>query len=439
MAISPADACAIAKEAYIYGFPLVDNYRIQYAYFQDRGDPEYKTPWNTLYNNARVYTPDDRAVVTPNSDTPYSYVGADLRAEPLVFTVPAIDKSRFYHLQFIDLYTFNFAYVGTRATGSDAGSFLLAGPAWNGEKPKGVKAVIRSETEFAFVLYRTQPLDPGDIENVTLIQAGYRAQPLSAFLGSAAPPPAPKIDFVKPLSVEEQRHSPEFFNLLSFVLQLCPTHPSETDLMAPFARLGIGAGKKVDVQSLSAETRKAIEAGIADAWQAFEGAAKDFQAGKFGSGDLFGTREHLNNNYLFRMTAVSGIYGNSQEEAVYTTYYVDTSSKQFVMRFPPGQLPQVNAFWSLTMYEMPASLLYANPLKRYLINSPMLPSLAKDPDGGLTLYVQHESPGEDKESNRLPAPNGPAKVALRLYSLKPEVQARTWRRPPLEEARQPVA
>ncbi len=135
-AISASDARAIAKEAYIYGFPLVDNYRILYSYFQNRSDREYKTPWNTLYNNARVYTPDDRAVVTPNSDTPYSYVGADLRTEPLVLTVPAIERERFYHLQFIDLYTFNFAYVGTRATGTDAGSFLLAGPGWKGARSR---------------------------------------------------------------------------------------------------------------------------------------------------------------------------------------------------------------------------------------------------------------------------------------------------------------
>jgi hypothetical protein len=112
-----ADARAIAKEAYIYGFPLVDSYRVQYAYFVDRGGPVYKAPWNQIFNNARVYTPEDRAIQKPNSDTPYSFVGADLRTEPLVLSVPAVDKGRYYSLQFIDMFTFNFAYVGTRATG----------------------------------------------------------------------------------------------------------------------------------------------------------------------------------------------------------------------------------------------------------------------------------------------------------------------------------
>src|SRR5688572_3579169 len=155
-----AEARAIAKEAYIYGFPLVDSYRIQHSYFVDRGGKEFKSGWNTIYNNARVYTPEDKAIQTPNSDTPYSYVGADLRAEPVVLTVPAVEKRRYYSLQFIDMYTFNFAYVGSRATGNGAGSYLLAGPRWKGNKLEGVKAVIRSETDFVFVLYRTQLFEP---------------------------------------------------------------------------------------------------------------------------------------------------------------------------------------------------------------------------------------------------------------------------------------
>lgn len=249
--VTPDQVRAIAKEATIYGFPLVDNYRIQHSYFVDRGGPEFKAPWNTLFNNARVYTPDDKAIQTPNSDTPYSYVGADLRAEPLVFTVPAIEKERYYSLQFIDMYTFNFAYVGSRATGNDAGSFLLVGPRWKGTTPKGIKAVIRSETDFAFVLYRTQLFNPADIDNVKKIQAGYKVEPLSAFLGQPAPAAAPAIDFIKPLTPEQQRTSAAFFNILNFVLQFCPTDPSEEALRARFATIGIGAGQKFDANSLA--------------------------------------------------------------------------------------------------------------------------------------------------------------------------------------------
>jgi hypothetical protein len=239
--ISAAEARAIAKDAYIYGFPLVDSYRIQYSYFVDRGNPEYKGPWNTIVSVARVITPNDKAIQTPNSDTPHSTVGADLRSEPLVLTVPTMDDGRYYSLQFVDMYTFNFAHVGTRATGNGAGRFLLAGPRWNGKTPNGIKSVIRSETELAIVIYRTQLFDPGDIKNVNRIQASYKVEPLSQFLGQPALAPPPPINFVKPLTVERQHTSPEFFNLLNVVLQFCPTHPSEEELMSRFAKLNIGA------------------------------------------------------------------------------------------------------------------------------------------------------------------------------------------------------
>ena len=198
--VNPAEARAIAKEAYIYGFPMVDSYRIQHAYFVDRQNPEYKAPWNQIHNIPRVYTPEDKAIQTPNSDTPYSMVGMDLRAEPIVLTVPAIEKERYFSVQLIDAYTLNFDYIGSRATGNDGGSFLIAGPGWKGETPKGVKKVIRSETELVLAVYRTQLFNPGDLDNVKKVQAGYKAQPLSAFLGQPAPKAAPAIDFIKPLT-----------------------------------------------------------------------------------------------------------------------------------------------------------------------------------------------------------------------------------------------
>src|SRR5438552_16862649 len=134
--VTPTEARAIAKEAYIYGFPLVDNYRIQYSYFVDRQTPEFKVPWNQLVNTPRVYTPADTAIQTPNSDTPYSWLGMDLRAEPLVLTVPPIEKERYFSVQLIDAYTFNFDYIGSRATGNEGGSYMVAGPNWKGETPK---------------------------------------------------------------------------------------------------------------------------------------------------------------------------------------------------------------------------------------------------------------------------------------------------------------
>jgi hypothetical protein len=437
--VSPAEARAIAKDAYVYGFPIVDNSRIQYAYWVDKTTPEYKGPWNQIWNSARVFTPADTAIQTPNSDTPYSFVGADLRSEPLVLTVPAIEKERYFSVQLIDYYTFNFDYIGTRATGNGGGSFLLAGPSWRGATPKGIKKVFRCETELAIPTYRTQLFNPGDIETVKKVQAGYKVQPLSAFLGQPAPKSAPAIDFIKPLTPAEEKTSPQFFNILNFVLQFCPTVPSEQALMARFAKIGIGAGKSFDASKLSPEMKTAIEQGMADAWAAFAVLKKDFEERKLSSGDVFGSRAYLKGNYLYRMgAAVLGIYGNSKQEAMYPAYYVDAAKQKldganrYTMRFAPGQLPPVNAFWSLTMYDEPQSLLVANPINRYLINSPMLPQLKRDADGGLTLMIQNESPGMDKESNWLPAPKGPFSMIMRLYWPKQAAVEGKWERPPLQ-------
>src|SRR6185295_7824652 len=353
--VTPAGARAIAKEAYTYGYPMVDSYRILHAYFVNRENREYKAPWNQILNIPRVYTPDDKAVQTPNSDTPYSMVGMDLRAEPMVLTVPAIDKERYFSIQLIDAYTQNFDYIGSRATGNDGGSFVIAGPSWKGEATRGVKKVIRSETEFVFAIYRTQLIDPGDLDNVKKVQAGYKAQPLSAFLGQPAPKAAPAIDFIKPLAPAEQKSSLEFFNILNFILKFTPTVPSETALMERFAKIGVGAGKTFDAAKLTPEVKQAIEQGIADAWKEYnEFKSTQVDSGKVTSGDMFGTREYLKNNYLYRMSAaILGIYGNSKAEAMYPVYTVDASGdkldatkNRYTLRFAPSQLPPVNAFWS---------------------------------------------------------------------------------------------
>ena len=401
--VTPGEARAIAKEAYIYGFPLVDNYRIMFDYWVDKSGPEYKGPINTIENTARVYGPEDKAMQTPNSDTPYSFAWLDLRAEPIVLTLPAIEKGRYYSVQLIDAYTYNFDYIGTRTTGNDGGSFLIAGPNWNGRSPKGVKKVLRADTQLVLAFYRTQLFNPSDLDNVKKIQAGYKVQPLSAFLGQAASKAPPPIDFIKALTPQEEKTSLEFFNVLNFVLQFCPTLPSEKQLMARFAKIGVSAGRTFSAGKLSPELKKAIQDGMADAWEAFAQVEKETEAGQVNSGDLFGSRKQLNNNYLYRFAgAVFGIYGNSKQEAFYVGYSVDTggqtlnaSKTSYQLRFAKGQLPPVNAFWSLTMYSMPDRLLVANPLNRYLINSPMLPNLKRDANGSLTLYVQHESPGKD--------------------------------------------
>ncbi len=441
--ITPAEIRAVAKEAYVYGFPLVDGYRVLHSYFVDTASPDYKGPWNELISVARVYTPEDRAVQTPNSDTPYSFLGADLRSEPLVLTIPAIDKGRYYSLQFIDLYTYNFAYVGTRATGNDGGVFMLAGPGWQGETPPGITAVIRSETELALVIYRTQLFDRHDIDEVKDIQVRYKVQPLSRFLGETPPERAPDIEFMPPLSNTAERKSLEFFSVLNWILQFCPRNPSEDPLMVRFARIGVGAGKTFDVATLEPGTRTAMEAGMADAWAACDSVQGLVGAGKVASGDCFGTRAFLGDNYLYRMTAaVMGIYGNSKQEAMYPVYLTDSGGQpldaaaaSYTLTFAKGQLPPVDAFWSITMYDATTKLLVANPLERYLISSSMVKSLKKAKDGSITIYLQYASPGPGRQANWLPAPNGPFFVVLRLYQPQQPALDGKWKQPPLERVK----
>jgi hypothetical protein len=217
--------------------------------------------------------------------------------------------------------------------------------------------------------------------------------------------------------------------------------PSETALMERFAKIGLGAGKTINVANLSPEMKQALEQGMADGLKAYDDFKRtEVDTGKVTSGDFFGTREYLKNNYLYRMAAaILGIYGNSKAEAMYPIFAVDSAGapldgakNRYTVRFAPGQLPPVNAFWSLTMYDLPASLLVANPINRYLINSPMLPQLKKDADGGITLHIQNESPGKEKEANWLPAPKGPFVMAMRLYWPKEEATSGKWKAPKAE-------
>ena len=210
--------------------------------------------------------------------------------------------------------------------------------------------------------------------------------------------------------------------------------------MERFAKIGIGAGKDFDTTKLTPELRAAIKLGIEDAWAELANLQKRLNAREVTSGDMFGTREYLKNNYLYRWAAaVTGIYGNSKQEAMYPLYFLDADARKlngadkYTIRFAPGQFPPVNGFWSLTMYELPASLLTVNPINRYLINSPMLPQMKKDADGGLTLLIQNESPGREREANWLPAPKGPFWMAMRLYWPRDEALNGAWTAPRVEK------
>ncbi len=439
--LTPAETKAIAEEGFIYGLPIVMNYAVMYEYSVDKNSGQYKAPFNQINNEARVFTYKDTSVITPNSDTPYSILWTDLRAEPIVLSVPAVEKSRYFSVMLCDGNTYNYGYIGSRATGNEPGDYMVAGPDWKGETPPGIKKVFRSSTQFSAVAYRTQLFNPEDMPNVVKIQAGYKVQPLSQYLKQPAPPAAPAVNFPK---INKEMVKTGFFDYLAFALQFATAEPQEKEIRGKLARLG-------DLAALSQEQKAAVMAGVkegeAKIKQYLESGQKNINGWKVGS--LFGDSAFYNGDWLKRAAAAqAGIYGNDAVEAMYPMTKtlvngeaLDGSKHNYTLTFAAGQLPPVNAFWSVTMYDGKSQLLIKNPINRYLINSPMLPNMKKNEDGSLTLYIQKNSPGADKESNWLPAPNDTIYLVMRLYWPKTEPPSilppgeGTWKPPSVVKAK----
>lgn len=418
----PAGIRAIAEEGFIYGLPIVMNYAIMYEYAVDRNSSQFKAPFNKLHSDARVLTYKDTAVVSPNSDTPYSIAWLDLRAEPIVLSVPAVEGDRYYSVQMVDGNTYNYGYIGTRATGNDAGDYMVVGPEWKGDRPSGIKKVFRSSTQFANTVFRTQLFGPDDMPNVEKVQAGYKVRPLSKFVNEPAPAAAPAIDFP---AASTELIKTNFFEYLDLALEFAPATAAEEEIRAKLAKIGVGPGKSFALKDLPAAQKQAIAEGMrgGDAKVKQYLAEKLYKANGWSVSDLWGDAAFIDGDWLKRAAGASaGIYGNDAVESVYILGRqlangdeLDGSKQNYTITFPEGKLPPVNAFWSVTMYDGKTQLLIENPINRYLINSSMLPNTKKNADGSLTLYIQHKSPGADKETNWLPAPDGPIYLALRMY------------------------
>lgn len=425
-AATNAEKQAIAKEAYLYAFAMMESYRTWYGQAVDTESPTYVGGFNRFRHYAQAFTPANRDVVTPNNDTPYSWSALDLRAEPIVVSVPKVTGNRYYVLQFVDLFTFNMAYVGSRTTGNGAGNYLVVGPQWKGKIPKGFKRVFRSETQILGVLGRTQLNGADDVDAVKAIQAGYKLTPLSAFLGKPAPPAPPALDF--PPYDKARASSHDFITYLNFFLSLAlPPHPSEVALRKRFETIGIGPGREWDASKVDPDTLAAIDAGVAQAQTELKSAIDRTHS----SNGLFGSRKALGQNYLNRdVAAAMGLYGNDLDEAWYGGIVGD-GTKPAKLHFAKGQLPPARFFWSVTLYTLPDRFLYENVIDRYSIGD-RTKDLKYDAEGGLTIYVGHASPGTDKESNWLPAPAGPYSMVVRVYGPSKAAISGQWKLPPLE-------
>jgi hypothetical protein len=416
------EAKDIAEKGFIYGLPIVMNYGVMYEYSVDRNSGQFKAPFNQIKNEPNVFTYKDTAIVTPNSDTPYSFAWLDLRAEPIVLSVPAIDPKRYYSVMLCDGNTYNYGYIGSRATGNAAGDYMVVGPVWKGATPPGIKQVFRSGTQFSLAGYRTQLFDPADLDNVKKVQAGYVVQTLSSYLKQPMLASAGPVDFPK---IDKALVKTNFFDYLDFALQFAPAQENEKEIRGQLARMGIGPGKTFDFKDLTLEEKLEVGLGMKEGERKIDEGVASVGANINGwrISSLPGDSANYNGDWMKRaIAAKAGIYGNDAAEAMYPFTRVDMdgqtldgSKHAYVLNFPAGQLPPVNSFWSLTMYDGKTQLLINNPINRYLINSPMLSNLKTNADGSLPIYIQSKSPGADKEANWLPAPDGPIYLVMRLY------------------------
>jgi hypothetical protein len=433
------EVSAIAEEAYIYAFPMLMGYRFGYATFLQPDSPAYTGPVNQgPFGEAVTLDHNFRDVITPNADTPYSFALLDLRAGPVVLTVPEV-TGRYYVMQFEDLVGFNELFIGSRATGTAPGSYLLVGPRWKGIVPDGFVSSFQFETELVFVLGRTQLLGAEDQSALADVMAQYRIEPLDVFLGGSAPALEP---FDWPVWDDEASRDERFAGYLNSLLTLTqPPHSDDQEMFDRFASIGIGPGVPFDADELGTERREAIARGVASARRRMAEFSESMGERVNGwiSMDPFGDREFYDGDYLKRAAAAMvGWGGNDLIEASYPITRADIDgilldgNAKYQMTFTT--LPPVNAFWSVTMYDTSydgiAGYLVENAINRYLINSTTA-GLVED-DRGLTITMQREEPTDPTErANWLPTPDGSFYVTLRMYWPKPAALDGSWKPPPI--------
>ena len=427
------DARAIAKDAYIFTYPLVMMYRTMYMQAIDTESKSYSGGFGH-WLHLGMSTPKDTDVVSPNNDTPYSWAWVDLRTEPWVLTLPKIQEKRFYTSQWDDLWSFVLDNPGSVEDGNDGVSVLLAPPTWKGELPEGLHRVIQGDSELLGTLTRTQMFDPEDFPNTQKIQQEYKLQPLSAYLGETAPEPAPAIEW-KPWK-EGLETTDEFWPYVNFLLSFTTPNPQDKPTQDRISRIGVGAGLNWDPASLGDDIPDAISAGMQDAIAQMQEAATSISDPSL----FFRSRTDMNKDYFDRALGVMvGMFGNVKKVSVYFAVPADDQGEAFdgskhsyAVTFTADEIPPAKNFWSWTMYKLPQRYLVDNPINRYSIGSPT-PGLKAAADGSITLYFGAQSPGTDKESNWLPAPEGPFWLVLRTYGPGQAILDKTWQVPPVKQ------
>ncbi len=438
--LTSEDIAAIAEEAYIFSFPMLMGYRYAFGAFLEPSLPSYRGPLNELSGEAVTLDHTFRDVVSPNADTPYSPAALDLRAEPMVLTVPEVND-RYYVMQFEDLFGTNAHYVGSRATGMKPGAYALIGPRWDGDIPDHFDAELRFETDLVFIIGRTQLLGLDDVQAVQRVMDGYELRPLSSHTGTEAPQPA-ALEW--PPWEDDASRDERFVGYVNRLLELCqPTHPSEVELMARFARIGIEPGGSLDVEGLEEEARSALRSGVerGRATISEHAGALGRKVNGWSVTEAFGDRAWFAGDYMLRAAgSMVGWGGNDKVEAYYPMAREDSEGRPLTggnrYRLTFSSSPPAKAFWSVTAYDTSydgtAGYLVENPIGRYVINS-TTEGLVGGDDGSLTIHIQRERPATaDGEANWLPAPEGGLYLVLRIYWPEEAALDGTWTPPPIE-------
>ncbi len=432
--LSNEELAAIAEEAYTYGFPVFMGYRGGYEKFLKPSSPAYMGKPNAgPHGKAVTLDSNFKGIITPNADTPYSWGMMDLRGGPLVLTVPEV-KDRYYVMQFENLLGENEYFVGSRATGSKPGSYLLVGPRWEGDLPDGFTDTLHFETDIVYLIGRTQLFSPEDKSALAKIMVQYKLESLAEYNGGEAPE-LPATDW--PVWDDAVLKDERFVGLLNRLLEFTgPIDQDEADMYERFARAGIGAGIAFDADALSDDHRAALAKGAAAADAGIKKAAGE--QGELVNGwmmmDPFGNRAFFAGDYLKRAAvAMIGWGGNDKAEATYPMARKGPDGKpldgngKYQLTF---ELPiPVNAFWSLTMYNTAydgvGGYMVDNPIDRYIVNS-LTPGLVKD-GNSLTITMQHDEPEDPTErANWLPTPDMDFYLSFRLYWPKQEALDGTW-------------
>jgi hypothetical protein len=433
------ELAVLAADAYIYGFPLV--FDLQMVSGQAEMGMIKPAPFNSFSHASRLAGPDDR-FVSINNDTIYSLAQVDVSGGPVLLRVPDT-AGRYYVLQFVDAWTNNFAYVGRRATGTAAGSFLLTPPGWDGDAPSEAQ-VIEFPTNVGTIVGRWACDGPADLGAVRALQGmlALDQQGSPAAEGIPAPTAVPEeLAFFEqlrtwgrafPPSSQDQDYQQRFapLGLLDPVSPYADCPPE----LARALTTGADAAKQQMETALTADGLAPVVNGWTLTFHMF-----DYNVDHLGPGTVDGPAWKMPDryaSYLARaLAARGGLWGNHGYEAAYPMTYTDADGNRldgrnrYTLRF--AQEPPVDAFWSITMYDLPGFYLVANPINRYSIGD-RTPGLRRDSDGSLTIVIQHDQPADT--SNWLPAPAAPFRPLMRLYQPRAAILNGTYEIPPITKA-----